>query len=131
MPLLAVLLANSPFKLCDPPSKVCLRRWSGRRSWACQAAMYKQVWLWLVRRVLRRCPRSPGQCAAPRGWHGYFVAPRWRRRARLAAWGGRGNAPYKFLVAARWADEENWPGVKSAYFAGMPAPVRAVKHTCA
>jgi len=31
-----------------------------------------------------------------------------------------------FLVAARWADARNWPGVRNAYFAGMPAPVRAI-----
>lgn len=29
-----------------------------------------------------------------------------------------------FLVAARWADEENWQLVRHAYFAGAPAPVR-------
>jgi glutathione S-transferase len=29
-----------------------------------------------------------------------------------------------FLVAARWADEENWLLVRDAYFAGAPAPVR-------
>jgi glutathione S-transferase len=31
-----------------------------------------------------------------------------------------------FLVAARWADERNWPAVRDAYFVGMPAPVKAV-----
>jgi glutathione S-transferase len=31
-----------------------------------------------------------------------------------------------FFVAARWADEDNWPQVKQAYFADAPAPVRAV-----
>ena len=31
-----------------------------------------------------------------------------------------------FLVAARWADERNWPATKVAYFPTMPAPVRAV-----
>lgn len=30
-----------------------------------------------------------------------------------------------FLVAARWADERNWPGVRDAYFAGAPAFVKA------
>ena len=30
-----------------------------------------------------------------------------------------------FLVASRWADERNWPLVRAAYFAGMPAVVRA------
>lgn len=31
-----------------------------------------------------------------------------------------------FLVAARWADERNWPGVRAAYFEGMPRPLMAV-----
>ncbi len=31
-----------------------------------------------------------------------------------------------FLVAARWADDANWPGVREAYFGGAPWPVRAV-----
>lgn len=31
-----------------------------------------------------------------------------------------------FLVAARWADPRNWPATRAAYFASMPAPVRAV-----
>ena len=30
-----------------------------------------------------------------------------------------------FLVAARWADDRNWPLVRDAYFAGAPAFVRA------
>jgi glutathione S-transferase len=30
------------------------------------------------------------------------------------------------LVAARWADERNWPAVRAAYFSAMPAPLRAV-----
>lgn len=29
-----------------------------------------------------------------------------------------------FLVAARWADEENWARTEAAYFSSMPAPVR-------
>lgn len=29
-----------------------------------------------------------------------------------------------FLVAARWADEANWPRSEAAYFGGMPAPLR-------
>lgn len=29
-----------------------------------------------------------------------------------------------FLVAARWADEDNWPAVSAAYFEGMPWLVR-------
>lgn len=31
-----------------------------------------------------------------------------------------------FFVAARWADDDNWPLVKLAYFAGMPTLMRAV-----
>lgn len=31
-----------------------------------------------------------------------------------------------FLVAARWADPENWPVVKRAYFGAMPKPVYAL-----
>jgi len=31
-----------------------------------------------------------------------------------------------FFVAARWADETNWPLVRAAYFGAMPGPVRAI-----
>src|SRR5262249_25298068 len=31
-----------------------------------------------------------------------------------------------FLVAARWADDENWPRTLQAYFGSMPAPIRAI-----
>ncbi|GMT99160.1 hypothetical protein KH5H1_32790 [Corallococcus caeni] len=31
-----------------------------------------------------------------------------------------------FLVAARWADDRNWPATRTAFFHAMPAPVRAV-----
>ena len=31
-----------------------------------------------------------------------------------------------FLVAARWADEENWPRSREAYFTGAPAPIRPI-----
>ena len=31
-----------------------------------------------------------------------------------------------FLVASRWADERNWPGVREAYFAAMPGLLRKV-----
>ena len=31
-----------------------------------------------------------------------------------------------FLVAARWADDRNWPIVREAYFRGAPWPVRAM-----
>ncbi len=50
-----------------------------------------------------------------------------RARAEAWCWEELGDTALNgFLVAARWADENNWPAVKSAYFAGMPAPVRAV-----
>ncbi len=29
-----------------------------------------------------------------------------------------------FLVAARWADEDNWPRTEAAYFGAMPTPLR-------
>jgi glutathione S-transferase len=31
-----------------------------------------------------------------------------------------------FLVAARWADERNWPATRDAYFAKMPSLIRVV-----
>lgn len=31
-----------------------------------------------------------------------------------------------FLVAARWADDRNWPAVRAAYFGAAPWPVRAL-----
>ncbi len=31
-----------------------------------------------------------------------------------------------FLVAARWADADNWPRTEAAYFGGMPTPLRWV-----
>ncbi len=31
-----------------------------------------------------------------------------------------------FLVAARWADDDNWPATKAAYFEAMPTPLRAI-----
>lgn len=31
-----------------------------------------------------------------------------------------------FLVASRWVDERNWPGVKQAYFSRMPSILRAI-----
>ena len=31
-----------------------------------------------------------------------------------------------FLVAARWADDRNWPGVREAYFSRMPSLLRAI-----
>lgn len=50
-------------------------------------------------------------------------------RARAEAWLWEelaDTALNGFFVAARWADETNWPLVREAYFAKMPAPVRAV-----
>lgn len=50
-----------------------------------------------------------------------------RTRAEAWCWEELGDTALNgFLVAARWADDDNWPAVKAAYFAGMPAPVRAV-----
>ncbi len=31
-----------------------------------------------------------------------------------------------FLVAARWADDRNWPLTREAYFSGMPIPVKTL-----
>lgn len=31
-----------------------------------------------------------------------------------------------FLVASRWADADNWPRTRAAYFGAAPAPVRAI-----
>lgn len=31
-----------------------------------------------------------------------------------------------FLVAARWADERNWPATRAAYFGKMPSLIRAI-----
>ena len=36
------------------------------------------------------------------------------------------SALYGFVVASRWADDDNWTRTKRAYFASMPALVRAV-----
>ncbi len=50
-------------------------------------------------------------------------------RARAAAWLWEDVADTSlngFLVAARWADERNWPAVRDAYFGGAPWPVRAL-----
>jgi glutathione S-transferase len=50
-------------------------------------------------------------------------------RARADAWHWEEYADTVlngFLVAARWADDRNWPAVRDAYFAAMPGLVRAV-----
>jgi glutathione S-transferase len=31
-----------------------------------------------------------------------------------------------FVVAARWADDDNWPRTRQAYFGGIPAPLRGL-----
>lgn len=31
-----------------------------------------------------------------------------------------------FVVAARWADDDNWPRTREAYFGGIPAPLRGL-----
>ena len=36
------------------------------------------------------------------------------------------SAIYGFVVASRWADDRNWPLTRAAYFAKMPALVRAI-----
>lgn len=33
-------------------------------------------------------------------------------------------ALYGFVVSARWADDDNWPRTREAYFAGVPMPIR-------
>jgi glutathione S-transferase len=50
-------------------------------------------------------------------------------RARAEAWlweDFADTAVNGFLVAARWADERNWPAVRDAYFGDAPWPVRAL-----
>ena len=36
------------------------------------------------------------------------------------------SALYGFVLAARWADDRNWPLTRAAYFAGMPSLIRAI-----
>jgi glutathione S-transferase len=50
-------------------------------------------------------------------------------RARAEAWLWEDHADTAlngFLVAARWADDRNWPAVRDAYFGAAPWPVRAL-----
>lgn len=50
-----------------------------------------------------------------------------RARAEASLWEELADTALNgFVVAARWADDDNWPLVRGAYFAAMPAPVRAV-----
>lgn len=63
----------------------------------------------ILRRVLQM---APGRIAeSPEAWL-------WEELADTALNG--------FLVAARWADDRNWPLVRRAYFGGMPALLRAI-----
>lgn len=63
--------------------------------------------------ILRRIVElAPGRIAeSPEGWL-------WEELADTSLNG--------FLIASRWADPDNWPRVRQAYFAGMPSPVRAI-----
>jgi glutathione S-transferase len=50
-----------------------------------------------------------------------------RARAEAWLWEEYADASLSgFLVAARWADDRNWPVVRDAYFGGAPWPVRAL-----
>lgn len=50
-----------------------------------------------------------------------------RDRAEAWLWEELGDTALNgFLVAARWADDRNWPAVRAAYFGAMPAVIRAV-----
>ena len=49
------------------------------------------------------------------------------RRAEALLWEELGDTALNgFLRAARWADDRNWPRVRDAYFAAMPALLRRV-----
>lgn len=49
-----------------------------------------------------------------------------RTRAEVLLWEELADTSLNgFLVAARWADARNWPATKQAYFAAMPAILRA------
>ncbi|MEQ1570467.1 MAG: glutathione S-transferase N-terminal domain-containing protein [Myxococcota bacterium] len=63
----------------------------------------------IVRRVLELAPGALG--ASPEAWLYEELAD---------------TAINGFLVAARWADDENWPRTCDAYFSAMPAPIRWV-----
>lgn len=50
-----------------------------------------------------------------------------RERAEALLWEELADtAIYGFVVAARWADERNWPATRAAYFGKMPALLRAI-----
>lgn len=50
-----------------------------------------------------------------------------RQRAEAWLWEDYADTALNgFVVAARWADERNWPGVREAYFGAAPWPVRAL-----
>lgn len=60
----------------------------------------------ILRRILAL---APGRIAeSPEGWLYEELAD---------------SAVNGFLVAARWADQANWPATRAAYFTGIPAPV--------
>lgn len=61
----------------------------------------------ILRRVVQLAP--DGLEATPEAWL-------WEELADTALNG--------FLVAARWADDRNWPAVRAAYFGDVPWPVR-------
>lgn len=49
-----------------------------------------------------------------------------RQRAEALLWEELADTAVNgYVVAARWADERNWPGVEQAYFGGIPAQARA------
>lgn len=49
-----------------------------------------------------------------------------RTRAEALLWEEFADASLNgFLVAARWADDRNWPATEAAYFNALPPPVRA------
>jgi glutathione S-transferase len=69
-------------------------------------------------RILARLPGLGGAS---------LVAGDPRERAEQLLWEELADTALNgFLVAARWADERNWPRVRDAYFARMPGAVRAV-----
>jgi glutathione S-transferase len=68
--------------------------------------------------ILRRIGELTGRRFEPEG-----------RRARAEAWLYEelaDTALNGFLVAARWADDRNWPAVREAYFGKAPWPVRTL-----
>ncbi|UJR86831.1 glutathione S-transferase family protein [Sandaracinus amylolyticus] len=55
------------------------------------------------------------------------AGPTGRERAEAWLWEELADTALNgFLVASRWADARNWPAVREAYFAEMPAFIRAI-----